>query len=344
VLQHRRANITGGQELVSTTTPGISDPPDAPSAGADLRLARERLGWSISDIAESLHIRVTYLAALEEGRLNLLPGTAYALGFLRTYAKALGLDPEEMVRRFRSETAAVSREPELVFPAPVPEGGLPVGALVLLGLVLVVCAYGGWYRLSGEGRLPAETSLPIPERLAPLAEQAMRTPPPVTPEPAPAPRESAVSTATLASPDAPETPPPAAYAPTSAAASPVMPPATALAPATAPLAPAQTGPDQSRLTIRATADAWILVKDRGGPVLLNRILKAGETWSVPPKPNLVMTTGNAGGTEVLLDGETTASLGGAGAVRRDLPLDPSFVKEGKLAVGALPVSSARPQQ
>ena len=46
----------------------------------------------------------------------------------------------------------------------------------MLGLVLAIGAYAGWYRLSGEGRLPAETVTAIPERLAPLAEQALQSP------------------------------------------------------------------------------------------------------------------------------------------------------------------------
>jgi hypothetical protein len=36
--------------------------------------------------------------------------------------------------------------------------------------------------------------------------------------------------------------------------------------------------------LRANADSWLLVKDRAGAVLLNRVLKAGETWPVPPSP------------------------------------------------------------
>src|ERR1700722_645552 len=162
--------------MMSTVTPLVTEPPAAARAGADLREARERLGLSLQDVAFELRIRMPHLEALEEGRISLLPGNAYALAFVRTYANALGLDAEEMVRRFRTEAAEFSRRPELVFPVPMPERGMPAGAVLLLGLVLAVGAYAGWYRLSGEGRLPAETVAAIPERLAPLAQQAL--PPP----------------------------------------------------------------------------------------------------------------------------------------------------------------------
>src|SRR3984957_3816791 len=145
----------------------------APRAGAELREARERLGWALDDVAAMLRIRSSYLEALESGRLNQLPGNVYALGFLRSYATALGLDVEEVARRFRAEAGEIPRHSELIFPVPVPERGLPAGALILLGLILVGGAYTGWYRMSGEGKLPAEAITPVPARLAPLAEQAM---------------------------------------------------------------------------------------------------------------------------------------------------------------------------
>ena len=289
----------------------------APNAGADLRAARERLGWPLEDASATLRIRRIYLDALEDGDLSQLPGNAFALGFLRSYATALGLDPEEMLRRFKAEAAEVSRRTELAFPAPMPDRGLPMGAVILLGLLLAVGAYIGWYRLSGEGRLPAETANTIPERLSPLAQQAL--PPP------------------SATPDAPQTLP--SVSPVSAAAAPVVPvpaPSPAVVPAVVapavvvPGAAPPVAPNQSRLVLRASADAWVEVREKGGPVLLNKVLHAGETWPVPARPGLTLTTGNAPATDLLLDGVTTVSLGGSGAVRHDLPLDVDQIKAGKL--------------
>ena len=291
----------------------------APQAGADLRMARERLNWPLPDVAATLRIRQPHLEALEDGDLSRLPGNAFALGFLRSYANALGLDAEEMLRRFKAEAAQVSLQTELSFPAPVPDRGLPMGAVILLGVVLAIGAYVGWYRLSGEGRLPAETAAAVPERLASLADQALppAVVPPVRPE---IPAEAA------------EPPQPApALSPSSAAAAPVKPLAV---PAPPPAGVAVTS-DQPRLMLRATADAWVQVHDKTGTVILNKVLKPGETWTVP-RTGLLLTTGNAAATEVLLDGVVSTTLGGAGAVRRDLPLEVDAVKEGKLAATAVP--------
>jgi len=316
----------------ATEPPSVSLPA-APRAGAELAAARERLDWALEDVAMELRIRPQYLRALEAGHIDELPGNAYAVGFLRTYAAALGLDPQEMVRRFKAEAAEVSRQTRLAFPVPAPERSLPAGALALLGLVLVVLVYAGWYRLSGEGRLPTEAVMTVPARLAPLAEQAL----PLPAQPALPPVAAALAPAPPLSNDPP--PVPMAISPSSAAAAPVNPLPDPAGPVTEPaLAPAE---DQPRIMIRATADAWIQVRERAGSVLLNRVLKAGETWPVPARPNLLLTVGNAGGTDIVLDGTPTAPLGGLGVVRRDLPLDPDSIKDGKLAASAITPVAAR---
>ena len=86
--------------------------------------------------------------------------------------------------------------------------------------------------------------------------------------------------------------------------------------------------------LRARADTWIQVRERSsGSVLFNRVLRPGETYRAPDRAGLVMTTGNAGGLEVSVEGETLPSLGGQGVVRRDLPLEPAALRQ---AVAALP--------
>jgi cytoskeleton protein RodZ len=259
-----------------------------------------------------MHIRPSYLEALEAGRIGELPGSAYALAFLRSYANILGLDPDEVSRRFKAEAAQVTAKPELVFPVTMPDRGMPAGAVVLLGIVLAVAAYAGWYRLSGEGRLPAEADIQVPMRLAPLADQALRPLAPVPVAVAP--------------------PPPAAPLPvqdvTAAPPVPAISPGSAAAAVTVPAPPEQAQPP--RIVLRANADAWLQVRDRSGQVLLSRILHPGETWEVPERSDLLLTTGNAGGTDLLLDGIAIKPLGGNGMVRRDLPLDPDLIKSGKL--------------
>lgn len=334
VLQKRRTNFIFGRP-VATPEP---DGPVAPQAGAELRSARERLDWRIEDAASELRIGLGYLRALEAGDVAALPATAYAIGYVRTYAAALGLSPDEMVRRFRLEASEVSERTELEFPVPMPERGLPAGAMALLGIVLAIGVYVGWYRLSGEGRLPAETVTAIPSRLAPLAEQA------IPPAAAVIVQNPALPAGSVGAQRADSQAPvmPMSVSPSSAAAAPVNPQA---APASIAGPAPQPALDQPRLMLRATSEAWMQVKERNGAVLLNRVMKAGETWPVPAKANLLLATGNAAGTEVVFDGVAIPNLGGTGSVRRDLILDPDQIKDGKLQqLIATPVAAARQAQ
>ncbi len=155
--------------------------------GATLRAAREGMGKSLPECAKLLRIRQPFLEALEEGRHRDLPGGTYAAGFLRSYAEYLGLDSEEMIRRFRDEGAGgFKNRTELTFPSPVSEGRIPGGAVIFLGLILAAVAYGGWYMLSSTDTKVAEMVPQLPDRLAGVLNRQASLPgeTKVQPEPA----------------------------------------------------------------------------------------------------------------------------------------------------------------
>ena len=102
-----------------------------------------------------------------------------------------------------------------------------------------------------------------------------------------------------------------------------------------PTAPASgaapAGPAGTRIVVKANADAWVTVKSKSGPPVFNKLMHAGDIWPVPPgAAGLLLTTGNAGGTELDVDNAPVVSLGISGAVRRDLPLDADMLKSGHL--------------
>lgn len=138
----------------------------ASAVGALLRASRFRLGEDLRDVARVLRIRYPYLEAIEEGRYADLPGAAYAVGFVRGYAEHLGLDSEEIVRRYKAETAGGPKKPRLVFPSPVTESVMPGGAAMFIGIVLAGLAYGVWYVGTSDDNPIADIIAPIPERLS----------------------------------------------------------------------------------------------------------------------------------------------------------------------------------
>jgi cytoskeleton protein RodZ len=323
------------------------DADSAPAArlGGELRDRRQSLGWELPDLARSLRIRQAYLEAIEAGRIGELPGSTYALGFVRAYANAMGLQGEQVASRFRASSADANKRPALSFPAPVPRRGVPAGALMLLGLVILAGGYAAWYRLSAGFGTPAETVPPIPDHLLPAAEKPTPSPQVATllptagapaPLPAPAPTAPPAGVAPTPTPTpgpgpgpapapAAITPPPA----TAAAPQPAPPPPVVAPPVTAAAAP--PAPAGTRIVLKATADAWVTVKPPGGPAVFNKLMHAGDIWPVPATPaGLLLTTGNAGGTELDVDGKDIPNLGGNGAVRRDLKLDADALKSGPL--------------
>lgn len=147
---------------------GLPRRPAQPSVGQRLKVAREHSGQELRHVAQALNIRYPYLQALEECQYDKLPGTAYALGFLRTYSQYLGLDSRELVRQYKAEESGTGKQTQLVFPTPQPESRIPSGAIILITVVLFGVVYGLWSHMSQDESAVADLVPEIPERLQPL--------------------------------------------------------------------------------------------------------------------------------------------------------------------------------
>jgi cytoskeletal protein RodZ len=157
--------MAGDTAAVPHLAPVAPAPRPEDQVGDLLRCAREKAGKSMRDVSDALNIRFVYVEALEQSDYGKLPGTTYAIGFLRTYAQYLGLDVAELVQRFKEEQAGLDRQTQLVFPTPVPEGKVPGGALILVSVVLVALAYGAWSYFSKDENSVADLVPAVPERL-----------------------------------------------------------------------------------------------------------------------------------------------------------------------------------
>ena len=298
---------------------GVPVPVGAARVGAELRTARQRLGWALPDVAAGLRIRLVYLEAIEDGHLSELPGNAYAMGFVRTYANSLGLDPDEVTRRFRAEAQEITQKTHLSFPVPVPQRGIPAGAVILLGVIILAGAYVGWFRYSGHDETTmTQTASAIPDKFADKVPPPANQSPQVTSLLAAGPPLSPPMNA------APATTPGQASSP--AVPEPIRVPVNVAPPAPAPVTPP---PASSGVVLRAKLGQFVKVQDPNGSVLLDHPLKTGETWPVPLKPGLILTTPNAGGLEVLVNGTPIPALGPVGALRQDVPLDPVLARAAK---------------
>lgn len=159
------------------------DSAGAAPVGDRLRGLREAQGLDLSDIAARTRIPLRHLHAVEASDYAALPSQTYALGFVRSYGRAVGADEAELATQLRAE---LGREPvvppgvqsyEPVDPARLPSKLLAWTALILA--VLVIGGYGLWRTQWQGGDAPVETIAAAPTATAPGNDAA-----PVQPAPA----------------------------------------------------------------------------------------------------------------------------------------------------------------
>jgi len=322
---------------------GDSDMP-ADTVGQELRAGRLRRGDDLATVSRDLKIRKDHLEAVEEDRLENLPGRTYAIGFVRSYAGYLGLDATEMVERYKQEISG-RHDDHMPTIAPVPDEQrrLPQGWRFVAGIVVLAVGYGAWHLLSAGS---APQAVPPPPSLAPPkpAAVAPQPAPPTNPDQAAVPSPAIDNSAAAASPESAPAAPDASPAPAAAAQPTATPspaqtnsalagqvpaaPAEASAPAASDTAtPTVYGKNNAnpRVVLKAKNDTHITVRGGNGTVYINRNLKAGDTYQLPDVTGLTLSTTNAGAVEMDLDGQAIGVAGGVDQNADSIPLDPQAI-------------------
>lgn len=251
------------------------------SFGERLQREREMRGITLEEIADSTKIGTRSLRALEQENFDKLPGGIFNKGFVRAYARYLGIDEEQAVADF----LAAAGELEQPLPAPFPrEKQVPASSrqgwavfLSVLGLAAVL--WGGRYIYERSLR---------PEPLS--AEQT----PPMEPnrKPPPPPAESTSQTGGHVG-------------------------AVASAPAKNSGNPAAVQPASGEgfiLLVRAKQDSWISIT-ADGQAVMEGTLAAAETREVRARKTVVLKVGNAAGVEVSYNNAVMPPLGGVNEVK-----------------------------
>ena len=312
--------------------------PEVKLAGAVLREKRIELGIDEKSIASKLKMRMDQLKAIEHSDYAKLPGRTYAVGFVRAYAKTLGLDADALVEQFKSETQShdLGKPAELVFPEVAPAPKWPSGGIVVVALVVAVVIYV-IAQLTMPGAETAKTASvgdsPVTVVDGTTGTTTAENTTGVTvvpPMPATQPILPVISNETatmdhlvkgLTASLTPVVP----VAPTSA---PVAAPVPAVPAATQAAPPPPTSTGASRITLKAIEPTYVLIKDtslrKPKSVLVARVLNPGESFQAPDRSTLILITGNAGGLQVEVDGRNAGVLGKSGQVIKRLALDPAY--------------------
>lgn len=249
------------------------------SVGDILRRARLKKGLAIEDLEIAIRVSAAHLVAIEEGRLEVLPGRVYALGFIRSYAEYVGLDGDKIIGLLKRQ-AGEKIAPKDIMPmqaSMLEDYSLPTGKMFGLIFALLVCVLGARAMYSEHHYASNETIPSVPDDL-----KGQMT---ALPKAKPA-EESAVATN----------------------------PSSADEVATKEVA--------NQIVLRAIENVWLEIRGANRKTLFSRVLAVGEEYWIPPdQAGLTMTLGNAGGLQILVDGQALPFLGKTGQVVRNVVLD-----------------------
>ena len=278
------------------------------SFGARLKREREQRKITLDEIALSTKIGTRFLTALEEEQFDQLPGGIFNKGFVKAYARYLGIDEDQAVADYVAASRTTLPEPspeespELAVMASrvpetqaSPEPGLPWG---LFAIALLIVAFGlaiwGFYSRDKSARpdpvipatVDAKGSTPAPENIG----QAV---PAKT-----APESGGASAISPTQPGAHETPPPASSSPDAA-----------------------SNPGAFLVQIKAREDSWVAITADGREIMQDT-LAASEQKSIGAREEIVIRTGNAGALDISFNGKELPSQGAYNQVKT-LTFDPN---------------------
>jgi cytoskeleton protein RodZ len=295
------------------------------SVGEFFRQVRETKGLTIDEVASKTRIRTDFVKALEDGNFAKLPDQVFARGFVRSYARSLGLDEEDAIHRFIQSAGSFYEkqdERERLKTRQVEEDrkrqanrktvAIAIGVAVLTLIFLLsreqsaVLRHGAPEQASA-AKQTAQAGKSLPEPSVRGTDHATETPKPATD---PSTRQESTPSAVAVSKIEP------------GVASTVS---TVSSGSDGPLAGLSLTaigeqPDGPLvLDLEATELSWVVVQiDNGSPQ--ESLLRPGEKSHWTGQEQFILTLGNAGGVKAELNGKPQKPFGPSGKVARDIVL------------------------
>jgi cytoskeleton protein RodZ len=308
------------------------------SIGEFFRQVRETKGLTVDEVASKTRIRSDFVKALEDGNFAKLPDQVFARGFVRSYARSLGLDEEDAIHRFIQSAGAFyekqdererlrvrQAEEERKRQANRKAVAVAIGIAVLTLIFLLSREQSSVLRRSSPDLAPVKRSAPPAKDSSEGAARHEAEPP--------ASAAKSSDTPISSSPVNPSNKP-TADSPRHAEAT--APAVAASKPETEAVSTASPGSDgplggislegagaahdgQLVLDLEATELSWVVVQiDNGSPQ--EALLRPGEKAHWKGQDQFILTLGNAGGVKAELNGKPQKPFGPSGKVARDIVL------------------------
>ncbi|MGX2994166.1 helix-turn-helix domain-containing protein [Streptomyces sp. JNUCC 64] len=247
--------------------PGPVDPPadDRPSIGRVLQRARLDSGLTVDEVSTATRVRVPIIHAVEQDDFSRCGGDVYARGHLRTLARAVGLDPAELLERFDADRggrpaptpAAPLFEAERIRPEP----RRPNWTAAMVAAIVAVIGFVGFTAFKGDDGGKDRERTPVAGSGSTSAAGTTKTKsaPPKPADPKPAPSDSAL---------------------------------------------AAVPQDKVTVKVTAPdGRSWISAKDHNGRTLFDGHLERGESKTFQDKQRIDLVLGDAGAIELFVNGK-----------------------------------------
>ena len=291
------------------------------SFGAQLKQERERKGVTLEDISLTTKIGTRMLRALEEGHFDQLPGGIFNKGFIRAYARCVGMDEEQAIADYLvaagvtpSAKKSENDEAPILEPPSREENpataGLPWGTFAVV-LLIVALGFAGWGFYSRESEKEASGSA-APAQNTTAANPASTAPAATAEQPQPEPKPAESGDSSAATSKLIE-PPVATAAPSQPTASPAVSPApqTSAESQTRPAVPSNA---PLLLVIKAREDSWLSISV-DGEIVTRALLTAPAQKSVRAQNQIVIKAGNVGALDFEFNGKKLPTQGDYGEVK-----------------------------
>ncbi len=291
-----------------------------PSFGQKLKAEREKRSITLDQISLTTKIGTRMLQALEEDKFSQLPGGIFNKGFVRAYARCVGIDEEQAVSDYlqaSGEAPPPRTEAEVEAGAEPPPPGrsvfaaarelssssreLPWGLFAAL-LLVIALALSVWTRQKHD-------AAPVSAPVAPVSPASGNVSPPST----------AANTDNNKGPITPAAKPaihaapqPSGEKPAETKTSKSSEAASGLSTATPPVPPGQPG--QFTVLVQGRENCWISIT-ADGKTIASYLLTAGEQRAVRGRESIIIKAGNVGGLDVLFNGKKIALQGASGEVK-----------------------------
>ena len=344
-------------------------------SGAALRRARQAASVEIETIAAELRIPKNYLHALETEDYDILPGATYGFGYISSYCKFLGIDPQPFLDTYKMRASRMGDKPHYHFPDEVLEPRMSGAMTAMLVVLVLLVGYVSWQALERydlnpltrsqeqvalapvsedsadnavsivatsaeedttsqdtnvvleQAGAPAETEVKAQEAVTEIAEASNEDQPASNTNEAPNSDADIDQTQNIAdrddAADLTDTADDNAVANNASEADAVTGSGEAQATLRSP---------EEEIVISANAASWVEVVNASGDIILSKLFKAGETYIAPASEKLYLTTGNAGGLNLLIPGMDEFRAGEVGEIIRDLPLSRESLRSRRSAL------------